>query len=356
MEQDLDRVIQNPDYSPKVLRKIGQGTTTNAYIYQNRVYKHQFLTSTHTEFDTAVKVKQEMTHLKFVLPEQSIRPNVNAVDFCPCIFDAHRYTNDSIYNIRLQIIAIQFADALAVHNIYALDLHLGNIGQHYATGKYHIIDTEGFIKSKKGRSRSKQCVVVNAKIIPHVAKHKTWLSIFDAAEGWYANEELGKVVTEYVKYMKSVKRYTDIQLRTFVSHYLLGDTNPSRRHVVGGLKFLQFTSVYNNASIDTRKTIDTFLKRYMGTGYIIRPETNGFKTLSFTTPWLNCPNYEERITQLATLLNKVYPTKTLESVVSISPFWKTFIVLTGVFGAGYYGTRKMAQQVLTAYKSMKKPS
>lgn len=309
-----------------VLSKIGEGTTTRAYIYDNKVYKYLFHTSPHTDFDTKPSVLKKLVELHLVLPEQEYKKNIIITDYCPSVFDVKKYETDTIYNIKLQLLIIHFADALATKEFYGLDLHLGNVGRHSDTGKYYIIDHEGFIHSKNGKLQAKRIVVINGQKVPTIEHHKTWLSIFDPVEGWFATPEMGEIVNTYVNHMKKVKTEEDKRLRTFISHYLMGDENPSRRHLLGGLKFLQITSVYANATPDTRNAVDTFLVYYKGNGYLQLATKESLQHFTFSKPFLNQPHYEEQLTQLATYINDEYPAPVLTSSFTISPILESICI------------------------------
>jgi len=335
-----------------VLKLIGEGLTTRVYLYKNRVYKYTFSTSVHTDFATRPGVMKELLRLDLVLPEQKISKDIIAVDYCPVV-DWDLYTKNSIYNIKLQLLLTHFADVLATSNIYGMDLHLGNIGKHPTTGKYYIIDTEGFILCKNEQLHAKTVVVVNGQLKPTVVKHRTWLSIFDAVEGWYANHEMGTVVNTYVQYMEKVQGDANKRLRRFVSHYLLGDNFSDRRHLLGGLKLLQITSVYHNANQKTRLAVDTFLSYYMGSGYLQIASKQSFEIFDYETPLLCQKNYEIRVSEFARMLNDAYPPN---RTTSLSIFWKAAAAAAtagAIFGAAFYGTSQLCKRMLLQKQKQK---
>ena len=75
---------------------------------------------------------------------------------------------------------------------------------------------------------------------------------------------------------------------------------------------------------------------------------------TFSKPFLNQPHYEEQLTQLATCINDEYPAPVLKSSFTISPFWKAFAYVTGLVGAGYYGTQHLAQYLIHKIKENQK--
>lgn len=341
---------QGPRTALVHLEYVANGATTYAYRYNKRIFKYQPVPPTITNFSTPSRTLRELLSYGLILPEHRIHATDGqnysvlkhwlVTDDCPCI-DVTKYLKDPVYNIQMQVLITQLADTLASHDLYAMDLHIGNIGVHSITGKYYIIDTEGIFRSVRGALKSKQAVNVGGHWVPHVQNKKTWLSIFDPVEGWYATPELGDIVKTYVKHMSTIKRPEDVRLRTFVSHYFLGDALLNRRHLQGGLKWLQVTRVYYHASRETKKIVDALLCRYMGNVYFPLEAAGLMSAETSNSMLVNSSSYSTQLSDLASSINTAYPVK---SHASIATYMFSLLGISSAAVGYVKATQKLAEK------------
>ena len=264
-QHDLDILIQQQPHDKRpsglrTLKLVGVGTTKDVYRKGNTVYKYHVRRSTVTRFATPAKLVQKMEKLQLVIPEVRINDAMYSTEYCESVS-----TESAFEVVRANILLTLMADALAQHDIYGMDLHTGNIGQRPSDGHYFIIDNEGFFEavSTKAQPNAKMLELVNARVnyfdLPHT-QACTWISLFDASQGWYAEGEKNEWVwhmLSYVAHMATVTTVADMRLRNFVSHYA-----PLKHHISWGLCLLPITKVYADATAPTRRAVDTFLTRY----------------------------------------------------------------------------------------------
>ena len=90
--------------------------------------------------------------------------------------------------------------------------------------------------------------------------------------GWFEKDKHGEWannVPTYVKYMEGVKTITDLRLRNYVSQGVFFAT----RHLAFGLRLLQTTKVYADATLRTQIAVDTFISYYYLHGFYQKQNT-----------------------------------------------------------------------------------
>ena len=290
-QHDLDMLLQQQPEEKrplrlKTLKWVGRGATKDVYRKGNQVYKYHVRRSTVTSFATPKPLIQKMEKLKLVIPEMRINDVMYSTEYCEPVYPDKN--SEAVDVVRCNILLTLMADALVQHNIYAMDLHIGNIGRRPSDGHYFIIDNEGFFEavSTKAQPNATMYTQVGATVnyfdLPHAQKC-TWVSNFDAQYGWYAGgekDEWAQHMVSYVAHMATITTIADLRLRNFVSHYMhFGE------HMSYGLCLLPITKVYADATEPTRRAVDTFLTRYYQNRFIpytsIDPTQPRFDRYSF---------------------------------------------------------------------------
>jgi hypothetical protein len=299
----------------KSLKLLGTGVTKDVFRKGDGdfVYKYHVRRSTMTRFATPAKVLLKMQALQLVIPEVRINDALYSAEYCTPVFPDDIAAMDVV---RCNILLTLFADALAQHDIYGMDLHTGNIGRRARDGMYCIIDDEGFFEAATSMSHPNATMltnvgaVANGVFLPH-ATECTWVDFSDPTYGWFGagdDTEWVRSMVSYKTHMAAVRTHADIRLRNFVSHYFrFGD------HMSYGLCLLRITKVYADATSPTQRAVDRFLTRvYHETSYIpyarIGDEYMYRKYALGRTAWLldakRRPTFPEDLEQFATLLTR----------------------------------------------------
>lgn len=300
-------------FTLKKLKLLDNGLTKEVYIHNSkkRVFKHHKKATDKTDFETKPGVRRKMEKLGLFLREQKITNKMYSAQYCESLWKDTHTVRDII---RWNIVVIQFADALAQHDIYAMDLHLGNVGKCASDGNYRIIDNEGFFHALTSREqpeatmREKVIVQVNKVDVPH-SQPNTWLHVFDVSQGWFSQSEDGewaKNMLTYVSKMSQVRTLADIRLRNFVSQYFALGV-----HIAYGLRLLQITKVYADATPTTKDVVNQFLSFYYsehtnGQFLYVHLEKKTHEEFDFSKAWLldraHRKNYDTSVERLVVAL------------------------------------------------------
>jgi hypothetical protein len=267
-QRDIDALLEQDPHEKrptlKALALVGEGATKDVYRKGDIVYKYHVRRSNLTRFATPPDVLAKMLKLGLVIPEVRLNDALYSTEYCePILTD--EFTAVDI--VRCNILLTQFADALAQHDIYGMDLHTGNLGRRASDGRVFIIDNEGFFRAETSKAKphaTMLCAVgatVNEFDLPHAQKVK-WSDTFDASNGWYASVGGGesawaKNALTYMAQLTKATTLADIRLRNFVCHYF-----QINQHMAYGLRLLRITKVYADATAEMRQATDTFLTRY----------------------------------------------------------------------------------------------
>lgn len=271
-QRDLDALLEQDPHEKrptlKALALVGVGATKDVYRKGDIVYKYHVRRSKLTRFETPPDVLAKMLKLGLVIPEVRLNDALYSTEYCEPLL-----TKDctAVDIVRCNILLTQFADALAQHDIYGMDLHTGNLGRRASDGRVFIIDNEGFFRAETSKAKPHATMLyavgatVNEFNLPHSRK-VTWSDTFDASLGWYSarggeEDEWAKNALTYMAQLTKAMTLADIRLRNFVCHYFRYNLNGGQ-HMAYGLRLLRITKVYADATAEMRQATDTFLTRY----------------------------------------------------------------------------------------------